>query len=123
MSRLVSNFINPDPASQEHHAIEKALRERPRVVPLGESDGRRYFEVTSTARLGAHYVVRLWEDRDGEPWIECFCKAAYPETDHDTGLIAWLPKACYHQGSVLLFESERASQEEENAQPANHTDS
>lgn len=120
MTLPVSSFINPAQDSYEYHAVQKALREQPRVVLIGQVDVVRYFEVTSTGTLGMRYPVRMWEDndraieeRDGELfisehgrfWIECYCAAGYPPVHPFTDIIAWLPRACYHCAAVIILEA------------------
>lgn len=135
MSYLVSKFISPRPGSYEHKAIQKAIDEHPKVQLIGQVEGIRYFQVTSTRQLGPKYVVRYWEDNQhdvlesfdivekdgelvlkdtghvktehGEFWIECFCPAGSPPLDPSKAkLICWLPRCCYHMASVLIYEAE-----------------
>lgn len=133
MSILVSTFSNPEEGSQAYNAISKALNENPKVAFIGEVEGRRYFEVTSTRKLGPKYPVRVWEDEDrdfqdiqghtyvsehGQFWIECFCKGATPPLDNATKVIAWFPKVCYHMAAVLIFASQECGfKEDEDALP------
>lgn len=124
MTLRVEQFFKAEPSSQEYHAVEKALKENPRVVLIGEVDGVKYFEVKSTRALGTRYVVRMWEDDDrthkkfhgisyvstnGQFWIECSCAAAYPAVHPFTNIIAWLPKCCYHSAAVLVHQSKNTS--------------
>jgi hypothetical protein len=108
MSIEISRFVNPLQDSGEYKAVKKAVEDKPKVVFIGQTDEYKYYQVTSSRKLGPHYPVRTWIDRDGSSWIECFCAAAYPPKHPHTQLIAWFEKAaCYHQAAVVLEESKK----------------
>lgn len=119
MALPVSRFVYPEPGTHEHQAVQKAMRERPRVRLIGKLDGVSYYLVQKTSELGLRRIVQLWQDTDvqrledgkgrqytfkqGEYWHECSCQAGTPLWDTKHGQICWLPKACYHVAAVLIY--------------------
>jgi hypothetical protein len=133
MSVEVSRFVNPPKDSEEYRALKKAISDVPHVTFIGQVDGIRYYQVTSSKKLGPKYPVRIWEDKDydymeqfdlvekdgvfvlekvgifrsmnPQSWVECFCAAAYPPNHPYTNLITWHQKICYHAAAAVLHEA------------------
>ena len=92
----------------------------------------RDLDVSYVVRLWEDPDREITEDEDGnlyiaergEFWIQCACAGASPPTeslvgvlvvllpwtglmidvfDEDSGLLGWVPKACYHEAAVLIF--------------------
>jgi hypothetical protein len=108
----ISRFIDPEFDSQEYRALKKALEDIPNVKMIGTVDNIRYYQVTSSKKLGQKYPVRIWQDADGESWVECFCVAAYPPEHPHTKLIAWFEKCCYHQAAAIIYDSQECAVEQ-----------
>jgi len=97
----VSTFIRPKRGTREFTAVKKAQEQSPRVDYLGTVRGCRYYLVQGT--FGAERIVKVWQDRDSECWVQCLsCPSGSPPIDRTTRLPQWEPSPCFHAAATLL---------------------
>ena len=110
----VQPFVKPEHGSREFNAVKKATELRPDVVHLYDDD-RDAFYLVKRKDNSSKYIVRCFQDADGQVFIECPCKAGVPPVLKETQLPAWDPSPCFHAAATLLFiaETDKAKERED----------
>jgi len=97
-SILVSEFVSPERGSSAFNAIDRAIKIKPDVVPIGTYDGERWYRVRQEGSQ-MHSVIVTDEE------ATCNCAAHHR---------AHVPLACLHIASVLIWEAENGSSNDPN---------
>lgn len=108
----VEPFAHPAIGSREYNAVKKATELRPEVIHLYDDDRDAFYLVKRRGGT-SKYVVRVWQDADGQLFVECLCKAGFPPRLKETQLPAWEPGPCFHAAATLLFIAEKVSPKEQ----------